>query len=582
MSKLQLYFDYYAEHHNPINSDWYKKIKLSLSLMQAIQDGLPSDTEFQASTDKKALLEASFVKSTKSLEEHIDTIESLLERFVFKQDNGIGNVKQGVVWETADSPHRRDILTRATPDCIYQILSGSNIAEVNDLVDSLLNGSSSRNHPAVKNRLMRTLFPNNFCSPDAPNKLVRLLKVLKTKLGVSIAEEVTSANNPELAILAIHQELCNRINTDDPILRQTFTWELFYMLENEVSLKKAICYYGAPGTGKTYQSSREAKKIIDAQRIIVDKPVGGKYAIKTVQFHPSYSYEDFMEGIRPSNEGRLKLFNGSFKQFCKDHGATEIALYENTAFLSNPVFKRVEYDFAKIYIRDLKPDEKEVLGLTNQDYAEELTIQDAIEPAFFIIDEINRAELSKVFGELMYSLEYRGYRGKIKTQYSHLCETSDDTAAFLWEDNENWFFIPQNIYIISTMNNIDRSVDAFDFALRRRFMWKEVEPDYNIINVLFSERKSWSEFGEKVSGNLKALNLLIENDDILDKNYRVGQSYVLEVLKLSPERFENQSGILKFIWDSFIAPLLEEYLRGLGNEQKSREKIERFKSAFLG
>ena len=570
MNKLQLYFDYYVEHHNPKASDWYEEIEHAFNLMGAIKTGIPSEVDFNASLEKKTLLETSFAHSTSSFNEHIESIESLLDRFVFKQYNGVGDVKQGTVWDTQDNPHREDILINATPECVYEILSVNNIETVNEKLNLLLNDREGRNYPAVHNRFMRTLFPDNFGSPDAPNKLDRLLNAIRTKLGITITG----------TIFEKHRTLCDLIVTDDPIMRQIFTWELFYLLENELSLKKAICYYGAPGTGKTYQSSREAKKLIDAHRIIIGRPVGGSYSIKTVQFHPSYSYEDFMEGIRPSNDRNLKLFNGSFKQFCKDNGVREIELYLSTTFLTKPEFQKVEYDFARIKINQLDQEEKEILGLNDQVYAEGLTIQDAIEPAFFIIDEINRAELSKVFGELMYSLEYRGYRGKIKTQYSHLCESPEDSASYFWNEDQNWFFIPQNIYIISTMNNIDRSVDAFDFALRRRFMWKEVNPDYHVVIQLLSEN-GWGDYGQTIANRLNNLNDMIEKDDILDKNYRIGQSYVLELLKLNPERFDTHNSALKFIWDGFIAPLLEEYLKGLGNEQKSREKIEKFKGAFI-
>ena len=570
MTKLQLYFEYYLEHHSPKNTSWYEKISKAFKVMSAIKAGLPSAEDFNVSADKKALLENSFAESTKGVKQ-ISSIESFLEIFVFKQDNGIGNVKQGVVWSTTDNPHRAVILGRANPERIYEILSSTNVEEVDNNVKDLLTLQNDRQHPAVQNRLMRALFPNNFAGPDAEEFLNRLIKTIGNKFGINIAGKT---------ILEKHQNLCIEIETDDPIARQIFTWELFYLLENEVSLKKAVCFYGAPGTGKTYNSSREAKKLIDAHRIIMGRSIGENYSIKTVQFHPSYSYEDFMEGIRPSNEGRLKLFNGSFKQFCKDHGSCEIELYTTTKFLSKPEFEKLEFDFSRIKVNELDQSEKDVLGLSEENYPEELTIQDVIEPAFFIIDEINRAELSKVFGELMYSLEYRGYRGKIKTQYSHLCETQDAPASFLWEDEQNWFFIPQNIYIISTMNNIDRSVDAFDFALRRRFMWKEVEPNYHVITKLL-EGKEWRGWGSEISERLKSLNDLIKNDDILDKNYCIGQSYVLELLKLKPERFDTCNDACEFIWKGFIAPLLEEYLKGLGNEQKSREKIESFKAAFL-
>ena len=569
MSKLQLYFDYYVEHHDPKKSDWYQKINRALSLMISLKHGIPSPNDFSICQDKKALLEKSFEESTQNQSEKINSIESFLARFVFNQDNGVGNVKQGVVWDTNDNPHRQRILSNATPELVYDILSTAEKAEVSKKVEELL--KCNRNLMAVHNRLMRTLFPNDFGAPDAPNKLERLLNVIRTKLGIRIT------GNSDLER---HKNLCDSIKTEDPILRQMFTWDLFYMLENEFSLKKAVCYYGAPGTGKTYRCSKEAKKLIDAQRILIGKGIAETYSIKTVQFHPSYSYEDFIEGIRPSNEGKLKLFNGSFKQFCKVNGEKETQLYIETEFLSKKEFKAVDYDFARIRINQLDQREKEALGFVHEDYAEGLTLQDAIEPAFFIIDEINRAEPSKVFGELMYSLEYRGYAGKIKTQYSHLCENEEDSACFLWEDGENWFFIPQNIYILSTMNNIDRSVDAFDFALRRRFMWKEVHPNYHVISQLLSE-SSWGDYGKTIAKRLESLNEMIENDDILDKNYRIGQSYVLELIKLNPERFDTYNSAGKFIWKGFIAPLLEEYLKGLGNEQKAKEKIEKFKDAFL-
>jgi hypothetical protein len=566
-NKLQLYFDYYAEHHSPKSWEWYHSLKKHIIIIQSIKGELQQLKDFENLTeeDQNLKLNEVFVKCSNA---EINTINDLLERYVFMQNNGIGDVAQGIVWDTSNNDHKSSILQNATPFFIYTILTETDSNKVNEFISQLL--QADRSYNAVRFRFIRTLFPDNFASPDAPDKLNRLVYTIEKKLGISIA-----GNDLEK-----HNKLCAMISTDDTALKQIFTWELFYLLENEVTIKKAVCYYGAPGTGKTYQSSREAKKLIDAQRILVGKDIGEKYAIKTVQFHPSYSYEDFIEGIRPNKKGGLKLFNGSFKQFCKDNGGNEIKLYTDTNFLSNKEFEKVDFDFARIKINQLDLEEKEILGLVNEDCAEGLTLQDAIEPAFFIIDEINRAELSKVFGELMYSLEYRGYSGIIKTQYSHLCESEDDSASFLWKDNENWFFIPQNIYIISTMNNIDRSVDAFDFALRRRFMWKEVHPNYNVITQLLEEH-GWEEYSQTIANRLESLNNMIERDDILDKNYRIGQSYVLELIKLNPQRFDAYNSAGKFIWDGFIAPLLEEYLKGLGNEQKSREKIEKFKTAFL-
>lgn len=569
MNKLQLYFDYYVKHYNPTQSVWYRNMKHAFETMNAIHNKLQTVNDFvNFSGDKHDYLSQLLNEATQH-SRSIGGIDGWLDMYVFEQNNGVGDVKQGVVWDTDNNPQKDHIRQNATPDLVFNLLSETDKRKADTLVSQLL--TSDRNLYAVHNRLMRTLFQDQFASPDAPQKLHRLISLLWEKLGI----EISGHNNLEK-----HEHICSLIKTNDPVLHQIFTWEIYYLIDHEINLKKAVVYYGAPGTGKTYMSKNEAKRIIDQHRIIIGRSVGSNYAIQTVQFHPSYSYEDFIEGIRPDEGGKLRLFNGTFKEFCKVNGQKEITLLQDHAFISNETFKNVAYDFSQIKISDLSNEQKAILEISQDTVAEGITIQDVIEPAFFIIDEINRAELSKVFGELMYSLEYRGYNGKIKTQYSHLCVSEKDKASFFWENGVNWFFIPQNIYIIATMNNIDRSVDAFDFALRRRFMWKEIHPDYAVIEPLLIQ-KGWDRnIVRKIREGLHALNELIEQDDILDKNYRIGHSYILELAKLNPERFDAQNKPNEFIWDNFIEPLLEEYLKGLGNEQKAREKINCFKSAF--
>ncbi len=380
-------------------------------------------------------------------------------------------------------------------------------------------------------------------------------------------------------------ELSNK-DTDEFYLSM-FVWEIYANISNPFSLKKQIIKYGSPGTGKTYQARQQTSLLFDIwKEEFAPKNSSFTHAsqIELVQFHPSYSYEDFMEGLRPDlNNGtvQLTLQNGVFKEFCRKAGKWEVDVHNlgldwETSTISDLCSHQKDLGEHWQYIFDLldevKPsDTVESSGTAGSSGAVvSKKISDVVPPFFFIIDEVNRAELSRVFGELMYCLEYRGAKGCVKTQYANL--NTQDTGM-LWIDQGYQFFIPSNVYLIGTMNTIDRSVESFDFALRRRFRWEEVVPDTGLLRYHLKKHcNKWTFLAE----NLEALNDLIVNEPLLGHDYQIGHAYLMN---LKYDTSLTVAEVRNCVWDDCILPLLQEYLRGTGKET---ELISSFAKAFGG
>lgn len=171
----------------------------------------------------------------------------------------------------------------------------------------------------------------------------------------------------------------------------------------------------------------------------------------------------------------------------------------------------------------------------------------------FIIDEINRGEISKIFGELFFTVDpgYRGESGSVATQYSNLHENPDER-----------FYIPDNVYIIGTMNDIDRSVDSFDFAMRRRFRFIEIKPDEQL-EMLSGENGLNEGIREEAISRMEALNNAIVSIEDLNENYQIGGAYFLKLKTLSFDE----------LWTDCLEPLLQDYVRGMYGEKEYMDKF---------
>ena len=351
-----------------------------------------------------------------------------------------------------------------------------------------------------------------------------------------------------------------------------------------------------------------------------------------VQFHPSYDYTDFVEGLRPFSEDSnigFKRKDGVFKCFCKqaNRKPSEVDKIKDTStngFSIEIAYKQLVEDLKKsketipfktptgipfgvkvdsnsrLVIADgkyagdhlsekmvagfyygtqpgsyYKSHCNEVIKYLKHNYnssqykegnpLERRTIIPSIKKYVFIIDEINRGEISKIFGELFFSIDpgYRGEKGRVQTQYQNMIENDD-----VFKDG---FYVPENVYIIGTMNDIDRSVESMDFAMRRRFAWQEVTAEESYYNMI-EDDANFIEVKDEIKQRMFSLNKAIAETEGLNEAYQIGAAYFRKVLD-----YMNEEQPFVCLWNNHLKGLLFEYLRG---NRKAKELLEKLYKAY--
>lgn len=513
---------------------------------------------------------------------------------------------------------------------------------VYDRLSNVIRQYTKKNMRAATCRLAAALQPQLLCTIVDDASLCRLYKLMRKYVSEKIPLCEGSLFHKSHVMCRLFQ---SNLKDGNPMEIATYPWKILQLFESmeknnnnmgdNVKEKKTLLekvhnlvFTGAPGTGKTYLAKQIAKQMIGMNP---EEDLGKSEQFAFVQFHSSYDYTDFVEGLRPtppdaSGNIGFELKNGVFKEFCEkarknledsqkddevlsveqqledkynqlidaiqNDEINELCLKTGKKVVIARVSENNNISFKSRVDGETSPNRVSLSRLkrlaakykTTADLENLKNISQSIRDVIggcnatwywavlhhlyktygnvtdnattnkvdrknyvFVIDEINRGEISKIFGELFFSIDpnYRGEEGAVYTQYANMHETDEK------------FYVPENVYIIGTMNDIDRSVESFDFAMRRRFVWQEITAEESAENM---------NLPKECKDRMKSLNDKISGIEGLGSSYHIGGAYFLD---------ENGDPIKDYerTWNLRLEPLLREYLRGMPNADDNLDEL---------